>query len=303
MTRRYLIVDDDLGRFDGRYKPVATRVRGSSSDIVFTPPAYAPSRAIEILSERGDEFSGVLADCDLNATRADVVADKQVRVEDSGGRGYMLSTGLGVLDWVHRNLPGVATWALIDTSATHAPLYTSAASLWLGAKPMDVNRFRDTDEHVANLVAELDNPRDPLHLNPLWPVVKHSTALFDQLMNKTHQGVETLDWLGAMATLTRRNYGPGGFTARLGERLQQITGREITVHRHRLAAFLAGWQVLLAEMYYGFSIDDEVISWDDWPMVDEAEIRADRRKQDLSHWTISTHSLISSVPDRSADSS
>lgn len=281
---KFLLVDDNTDRFDEFYWPVATLSEVAPFHIEFEA-AFSPAAAIASLADHGEQFTGVIADFELNASRPDY-GRRRAQVRNSQGDAYPVSTGLGVLDWAHRNFPGLTLWTVIDTSASHAPLYVGAAALWLNALPIDVDRFDTSERTVGTLLRELGNPANARTLNDLWPTVIHVKDRFEELLNKRHQGIETLDWMAGMATLSRRNYGrgAGGFTGRLAERMTQITGSEVAVHRHRLSAFLAAWQNTLADIYAGFDVDHGVIQSDRWPLVDEARIRGDRALQDLAHW-------------------
>ncbi len=130
-----------------------------------------PVDAIRYLEDemRRAELDGVIADFALDCQRLD---NSRHRVDVSGpdGNPYAISTGLGVLDWIHRLDPRKPLWALTDVSAAHSPLFMSAAALWLDAKPLSLERLYEFNTHAGNRMFEelwsklilhpFDNPID-----------------------------------------------------------------------------------------------------------------------------------------------
>jgi len=255
----YLIVEDDP------IKKNAYMKFGEQYDVRFMPVA-SPNAAITLLhnpDERG-KLSGVIADFELKGFRRD---NRHVRIDVPGpdDDNYTISTGLGVLDWAHTVDPALPLWALTDVTATHAPLFMSAASLWLDAKPLSVERLYQRGTHLADgLFKELQDPQKYTTANPTWKWVDESRAAFNELLQTTYSGIEAFDWLHA---LTRLRRAPGGFIPALTNAIRQVTlDPKITAYANTLAPCMAKWQLRLEEIYQDFPVDRDEESW---PALDE----------------------------------
>ncbi|WP_071286256.1 hypothetical protein [Mycolicibacterium llatzerense] len=291
--KTYLIVDDDPVKMNA-YKAFADHYE----DVTFIP-AGSPSSAIRLLQDteylarhqvrftvRGTqnaptvdayqlpELDGVIADFEIGGRRLD---NPHGRIEVAGPRGgdYRVSTGLGVLDWVHTASPRMPLWALTDVSAAHAPLFMSAASLWLDAKPLAVERLYQRGTPLGDkLFAELSDPSMYKTSNPHWEWVDRSRVEFLSLLEKSYSGHESFDWLNALTHLRRAR---GGFIPALNDRIRQLVlNPNLNAFANTLAPVLAQWQLSLDAMYQDFSVDrDENL----WPIIDP-----DHLPQSLKIW-------------------
>jgi len=290
--KTYLIVDDDSTRIRQHYAPVLGQVALQETryrDRIKFITAITPRTAIEILEHNGHRLSGVLADCDLSAHRdAAEHSDKRAIGTDPTGTHYTVSTGIGVLDWTHRNLAKVPTWTIIDTTALHSPLYASAALLWFGSQPLDITWF--DVKNRAGLIDTIEHPLNPKDHNTLWPTVRHTSGLFEELMDAKHY-VDSFDWLHAMATLPRRNRsripgrrGDGGFGGQVQDRLRDLTGESVPINTQRLCYHFAAWQSLLKQIYQGFDVRDGAMRWSEWPDVEEEHLRAGTIPRNITYW-------------------
>lgn len=192
-----------------------------------------------------------------------------------GGGNYRVSTGLGVLDWVHTANPGMPLWALTDVSAAHAPLFMSAASLWLDAKPLAVERLYQRGTPLGDgMIAELRDPETYEDTNPQWEWVAESRGEFLNLLQLPYSGHESFDWLNALTHLRRAR---GGFIPSLNQSIRQIVlNPNLNAFANTLAPVLAQWQILLDAIYRDFSVDrDEHL----WPVIDP-----DHLPRNLSIW-------------------
>jgi hypothetical protein len=291
--KTYLIVDDDPVKMNA-YTTFADQYR----QVRFIP-AGSPSSAIcmlrdaEHLARHGVRFTiagaqnaptgaadqlreldGVIADFELGGRRLD---NPHGRVEVPGPRGgnYRVSTGLGVLDWVHTASPGLPLWALTDVSAAHAPLFMSAASLWLDAKPLAVERLYQRATPLGDgLFAELRNPSTYKDSNPQWEWVSESRGEFLNLLQTPYSGHESFDWLNALTHLRRAR---GGFIPSLNDSIRQVVlNPNLNAFANTLAPLLAQWQMSLDAIYQDFSVSrDEHL----WPILDP-----ERLPRSLSIW-------------------
>jgi hypothetical protein len=195
--RTYLIAEDDPTK-KSKYMKFATRYG------VRFIPVPSPRAAITVLQKPDDfpRIDGVIADFELGGQRHDNWSHVRIDVPGPDGDNYAISTGLGVLDWAHSFDPGMALWALTDMSATHAPLFMSAASLWLDAKPLSIERLYQTDTPLGNeMFEELQDPGQYKTLNPQWVWIDESRAAFHELLQTPYSGHEAFDWFNALTHL------------------------------------------------------------------------------------------------------
>lgn len=256
--KTYLIVEDDATKKNNYLK------FGNRYGLKFVLTA-SPRGALSWLQANPEEaqaLSGVIADFEVKGRRK---TNEHVRIDMAGpdGAKYSVSTGLGVLDWVHSMNPQLPLWALTDANAAHAPLFMSAASLWLDAKPLIVERLYQCDTPLADgMAAELDDPDSYGTTNPTWKWVDNSRAAFNELLQTKHTNVEAFDWLNALTHLGRST----GFIPALTAAIRQVTmNQKITAYANTLAGPMAKWQLCLEEMYQDFPVDREE---ERWPVID-----------------------------------
>ena len=265
----YLVVEDDLVKRN-RYTRFAQHY-GLRFEYATTPLT-----AIKNLQpkERRDEFSGVVADFELKCRRQDNWHNRMV-VAGPDGQPYTISTGLGILDWVHRIDPQMPLWSLTDVSATHAPLFMSAAALWLDAKPLAIERLYECGTQTGDrMYEELQNPRQHVRLNPHWMWIASAREALQRLLNTPYAFVEAFDWLNALTNLEPST---AGFIPALEKKIRQLTlDQSINAHAHSLAPVMARWQVYLDEIYQDFAVDRQLHRW---PKID-----LDRPPRALSIW-------------------
>lgn len=259
--KTYLIVEDSptkahaFLRFGQAYaKQCGVRLQAVSS----------PSGAIAVLHDPSQRaaIDGVIVDFELGCRRED---NRHLRahVTDAAGQPYAVSTGMGVLDWVHTADPDMPLWALTNDAATHAPLYMSAANLWLNARPLHVDRLSAKPESPAAvaMVEELRDPDAYEELNPHAERVDLTSVVMGELLNTDYMDVEAYDWLHA---LTHLIVGTDGFIPALTKRIRGITGDEsLNAYANTLSPEMATWQLLLEEIYEEFPVDRDEKRWPD----------------------------------------
>jgi hypothetical protein len=159
-------------------------------------------------------------------------------------------------------------WALTNDAATHAPLFMSAASLWLDAKPLHVDRLAEAGTPRSDrMLDELLAPECYRRVNPLWDRIDDSRVAFHELLNTPYSGAEAFDWLNA---LTHLHGAPGGFIPALNNEIRQVTlNPQLNAYAHTLAPAMAKWQLRLEEIYRDFPVDREE---DSWPRLDEDDL-------------------------------
>ncbi|WNG81138.1 hypothetical protein C6A86_023555 [Mycobacterium sp. ITM-2016-00316] len=258
-----MIVENDPGKQSG-YRAFERHYRAKRVDIEFRIMNSAPD-AIATLSNAGErcEFDGVIADFGLGGDRPDVW-HARVEVPGPAGSKYTVSTGLGVLDWAHAADPTLRLWALTNDSAAHAPLFMSAATLWLNAKPLSITRFDEPGGPLADrLVEELLKPELHAKLNPAWKRVLDASAALDAMLNVEYSDEEAFDWLHALTSLEGVHR---GFIKALNARIQAITQNpQRRAFANTLSPAMAAWQIYLEEVHQGFP---DVRQKNRWPQFD-----------------------------------
>jgi hypothetical protein len=257
----YLIVDDNSDKlknyraFESHYSKFGVQFRIAGN----------PRDAITALqrSEFRAGLDGVIADFELQGRRLD--KDLCINVPAPDGDDYTISTGLGVLDWVHTAEPRMHLWALTSLTATHAPLFMSAASLWLNAKPLSVDRFKGPGKPSAEgLLKELIDPESYKDSNPNWEWIDDAQSSFHQLLNTPYGGEEAFDWINALSHLKPSTK---GFVPSLTTAIRHVTGNDqLNAFAHTLAPAIGKWQPRLEEIYQDFSVNRDE---DKWPLIDE----------------------------------
>lgn len=262
--KTYLIVEDDEIKRRA-YQNFAQRYENAGIAFVTRLSAADAIATLQDPDERA-ELDGVIADFYLSDWPD--TPYKRIRLPAPGGGEYTASTGMGVLDWVHSVAPDMPLWALTNDAAAHAPLFMSAASLWLDAKPLHVDRLTQAGSPLGDRMRdEFLNPQRYATLNPLWSRIEESRLAFGELMAISYGGVEAFDWLNA---LTHLEGGPGGFVPALQARIRQITlNPEVNVFANTLAENMARWQLRLDEVYRDFPVSREE---ERWPVFDEDDL-------------------------------
>lgn len=244
----YMVVEDDPTKA-AAYR--AFERYYSASGIEFRI-MNSPKQAIDTLSDPGDraEFGGVMADFGLGGGRQDNW-HKRVDVDTPDGLSYTMSTGLGVLDWVHTVSPELPLWALTSDNAAHAPLFMSAASLWLDAKPLSLTRLTTPGSALGDRMRdELLNPDRYMKLNPSWRRVDNASAALAALLNRNLTTVESFDWIHALSSLEGLHR---GLIPALSDRIRSVTGNPgLRAFSNTLAPAMATWQTYLDEVYQDF---------------------------------------------------
>lgn len=263
--KTYMIIEDDPGKANAYRK---FRDYYADRGVTFHTVS-SPNAAISALQDDAVRTSvaGVIADFELGGRRHDN-RHKRIQIPGHDGMTYTISTGLGVLDWVHSVDPGLPLWALTNDAATHAPLFMSAASLWLDAKPLHIDRLTEAGTPRSDrMLDELLAPERYGSLNPLWDRIDDSRAAFHELLNTPYSGEEAFDWINA---LTHLHGAPGGFIPTLTNKIRQITlNPNLNAYAHTLAPVMAKWQLRLDEIYRDFPVDRDE---DNWPQLDEDQL-------------------------------
>jgi hypothetical protein len=262
--RRYLIVDDNSDKvhnyqaFEDHYAAQGVRFRIATN----------PKDAISALQSKDFRagLDGVIADFELQGLRQD--KDLCIDVPAPDGDDYTISTGLGVLDWIHTVEPRMHLWALTSLTATHAPLFMSAASLWLNAKPLSVDRFDGAGRPLSDgLLKELLQPESYRTSNPNWAWIDDAQASLHELLNTLYGGEEAFDWINA---LTHLPAGIGGFIPNLTKAIRHVTRNDkLNAFAHTLAPAMAKWQLRLEEIYQDFAVNRDE---EKWPPLDEDQL-------------------------------
>lgn len=229
----------------------------------------SPSGALALLRDEDQRIriDGVIADFELGCRRDD---NRHLRapVTDAAGRAYSVSTGMGVLDWTHSVDPDMPLWALTNDAATHAPLYMSAANLWLDARPLHVDRLSAKPDSPAAeaMIEELLDPASYFQVNPHAERVDATSVAMGELLNADYMDIEAFDWLQALAHLI---VGTDGFIPALTRRIREVTGnQQLRAYANTLSPRMATWQLLLEEIYEEFPVDRQAGLWPELDRVD-----------------------------------
>jgi hypothetical protein len=260
--RTYLIAEDDPTKKSKYIK------FGQYYGVRFIPVA-SPQAAIAVLQKPDDypRIDGVIADFELGGQRRDNWSHVRINMLGPDGESYAISTGLGVLDWahsLHRNMP---LWALTDLSAAHAPLFMSAASLWLDAKPLSIERLYQPDTPLGDeMFEELQQPSRYETFNPQWKWIDEARASFAELLQTSYSSHQAFDWLNALTHLRAHR----GFIPALTDQIRQVTlNPTLNAFANTLAPCMAKWQLRLSEIYQDFSVDRQEARW---PVIDEGDL-------------------------------
>lgn len=195
MKKTFLIIEDNPTKAQGirGFREVHAKAAG----IHFLAKSN-PLGALDVLQDpaQRSQIAGVIADFELGCRRDDNDRFRATATR-SDGTAYRISTGMGVLDWIHSIDPNLPLWALTNDAATHAPLYMTAASLWLDAKPLHVDRLspHPNSPAAADMVAELLHPHGREHLNPHAERVENASLAMGELLNTSYVKVEGFDWM------------------------------------------------------------------------------------------------------------
>ncbi|OBG82646.1 hypothetical protein A5699_05705 [Mycobacterium sp. E802] len=244
----YMIVEDDPTKGTA-YRAFERHYR--SDDVEFRI-MHSPKVALETLADTRErsEFDGVIADFGLGGCRQDNW-HKRIEIDGPDGTPYTVSTGLGVLDWVHTVDPELHLWALTSDNAAHAPLFMSAAALWLNAKPLSLTRLTTPGSALGDRTRdEFLEPNRFTQLNPSWRRMDNASAALAALLNRELTAVESFDWIHALSSLKGLHR---GLIPALNERIQSITrNSKLKAFSNTLAPAMATWQIHLDEIYEGF---------------------------------------------------
>lgn len=268
----YMIVEDDPTKA-AAYRAFERHYRTSGFEFRIM---HSPKLAIDTLSDPAErsEFDGVIADFGLGGSRQDNW-HKRIDVDGPDGESYTISTGLGVLDWVHTLDPELHLWALTSDNAAHAPLFMSAAALWLDAKPLSLTRLTTPGSALGDRMRdELLSPGLYARLNPSWRRMDNAAAAIAALLDRELTSVESFDWIHALSSLEGLHR---GLIPALSERIASITGNpRLRAFSNTLAPAMATWQIHLDEVYQDFP---DMRQKDRWQRFDP-----DRLPGALSAW-------------------
>lgn len=244
----YMVVEDDPTK-SAAYRSFERRY---GSDGIEFRIMHSPKFAIETLADPGErtEFTGVIADFGMGGSRDDDW-HKRTKVAGPDGEPYTISTGLGVLDWIHTVDPELHLWALTNDNAAHAPLFMSAATLWLNAKPLSLTRLTTRDSPLGDRMRdELVMPNRYAQLNPTWRRMDNASAALAALLNRELTAVESFDWIHALTSLEGLHR---GLIPALNDRIQSLIGNsKLKAFSNTLAPAMATWQIHLDEVYQDF---------------------------------------------------
>lgn len=262
--RTFLIVEDNPTKAQSflRFGQVHAEPRG-----IRLRARSSPAGALNLLldPEQRAGIDGVIADFELGCRRDDNSAFR-AHASRADGTPYTVSTGMGVLDWVHTTMdPDMPLWALTNDAATHAPLYMAAANLWLNAHPLHIDRLSPAlDSSAAEaMVDEFLDPDDYETLNPHGDRIDNASLAMGELLDTDYVRTEAFDWLHA---LTHMTVGTEGFVPAVSRSIQRVTNNsKLKAHSNTLAPAMALWQLLLDEIYSEFPVErrEEL-----WPQLD-----------------------------------
>jgi hypothetical protein len=260
----FLIVEDN-GKKARNYRLFEAYYRNHKPPFHFEI-VDTPVDAFDMLNdeERPEGLLGVIADFSLGAWREDQASYRaSVSAEvDPDHHGYQIYTGMGILDWAHTTAPDIPLWALTDVTAGHAPLFMSAANLWLDAKPLAIGRFTQRGPLSDQLLQELMQPHRFAELNPIWPKVENATAAFEYLLNKTYSNIESFDWISALVNMPLWPINSKGFESAYKKEVARISGSErVKFYTQTFARDMTAWQWCLDDMYRQFPVNRQAELW------------------------------------------
>ena len=204
-----ILVVEDKGHRAERVVQAIQRVKtaGGARDVdIEIRRFYTPmelQKELTIAAAEGELPDGAIVDFSLGLFTRDDVSD-DIFLDSLPGYGpFRVTTGIGVLDYLHRTAPGIDLWAMTSSDAHHMRLFQAAAWAMFGAYPIDIaDAISEVRESNRRFV---DTLRNPDQMTKDAHAVGDSALFIDLLTDRSgitvdDQAISTMSWIAALAT-------------------------------------------------------------------------------------------------------
>ncbi|TQE23389.1 hypothetical protein Sipo7851_37715 [Streptomyces ipomoeae] len=248
VTLEYLLIDDQ-----GKRSRVFDRQVSIPGELVFTM-VDDPELLRDLSREELAEFDGAIVDFHLNTSSSP--AYRPLTITDPGlyDGPVEVRTGMGVMLYLKQHVPHMTLYGMTELTHAHAQLFLAAASVWLGAEPLNVG---EPPEILRRVLLAPDGEK--AHLQASHRQMRDSAEPFRRLMdsclNRRHL-TETYDWLRCY----RLCNGPRAHTQVAGA-INRLLGLRIAVDKEKtFFPMMTLWQSDLEAFVRAWGEDTS-----DWP--------------------------------------
>jgi hypothetical protein len=187
MTLEYLLVDDQ-----GKRSRVFDRQVSIPGELAFTM-VDDPELLLDLTPEELAEFDGAIVDFHLNTSPGPDY--RPLTIDDPAlfGEPVEVRTGMGVMLYLLRHVPGMTLYGMTELTHAHAKLFLAAASVWLGAVPLNVG---EPPEILRRVLLAPDGEQADLQAShrQMRDSAEPFRRLMDSCLNRRYLK-ETYDWL------------------------------------------------------------------------------------------------------------
>ena len=274
-----ILVVEDKGQRAEQVVQAIQRVKtaGGARDVdieirrFYTPKELQEELAVAAVE--GDLPDGAIVDFSLGLNRDDVSDD--VFLADLPGYGpFRVTTGIGVLDHLHRTVPGIDLWAMTSGDARHQRLFQAAAYEMFGAYPINV------DDALSKVVESnrrfVDTLLEPERMTQDALAVEDAATFRDLLTIRSHMGprdqpISAMSWIAAL-TRTSKPHGAGGIKGYLrslyaeAARFERVTPTSPTIEDKSLYSAHWRWNRSLQNLLKKAANERDLAP--DWPPAD-----------------------------------
>ncbi|CAM5562564.1 hypothetical protein [Streptomyces avidinii] len=187
MTLEYLLVDDQ-----GKRSRVFDRQVSIPGELAFTM-VDDPELLLDLSPADLAEFDGAIVDFHLNTSTAPDYHPLTIDDPRLFGGPVEVRTGMGVMLHLKRHVPDMTLYGMTELTHAHAKLFLAAASVWLGAEPLNAN---EPPEILRRVLLTPDGERADLQAShrQMSASAEPFRRLMDACLNRQSLA-ETYDWL------------------------------------------------------------------------------------------------------------
>lgn len=187
MTLEYLLIDDQ-----GKRSRVFNEQVSIPGELAFTM-VDDPELLMDLSTQELEEFDGAIVDFHLNTSSGPGYRPLTVNDPALYDEPVEVRTGMGVMLYLKQHAPLMPVYGMTELTHGHAQLFLAAASVWLGAEPLNVGEPPEILRRVL-----LDAEGERAHLQASHRQMRDSAEPFRRLMDSClsrRHLTETYDWL------------------------------------------------------------------------------------------------------------
>ncbi|MEW1645436.1 hypothetical protein [Streptomyces sp. NPDC091219] len=187
MTLEYLLVDDQ-----GKRSRVFDKQVSVPGELVFKM-VDDPEQLLDLSPEELAEFDGAIVDFHLNTSSSSGYRPLTITDPALYDEPVEVRTGMGVMLYLKQHAPLMNVYGMTELPHGHAQLFLAAASVWLGAEPLNVDEPPEILRRVL-----LDRDGEQAHLQASHRKMRDSAEPFRRLMDSClsrRHLTEAYDWL------------------------------------------------------------------------------------------------------------